>query len=364
MYTPTTITELAEMVRSHDGALTPTGAGLHQSLGHAPVADATPIDITGLTRVNDYIASDLTVTVEAGMTLGNLQDMLRVHRQWLPWDAPQHQHATIGGLLAAGLSGPLRHSAGTPRDWVLGMQFVTGDGRIIKSGGKVVKNVAGYDMHKLHIGALGTLGIIAEVSFKVAPIPEADEIMRITCAGIQHAHDTAYALRTPPYNPSALIIEATPHHIQLWGRWQGVAGAVERNLRMVRMRNRLAQEANLGAWEHLINQPFAHTYTQIRLGCAPQRLPELYPILSAMTDHVSMHILPTVGIVRLFHTKLPDLVALRAAVAPLGGYVVVEVGTTPARWGTPPANLAIMQRLKQTWDPADKLNRGRFIVTS
>jgi len=191
MYTPTTITELATVVRTHDGALTPTGAGLHQSLGHAPVADATPITITGLTRVNDYIASDLTVTVEAGMTLGNLQDMLRVHRQWLPWDAPQHQHATIGGLLAAGLSGPLRHSAGTPRDWVLGMQFVTGDGRIIKSGGKVVKNVAGYDMHKLHIGALGTLGIIAEVSFKVAPIPEADEIMRITCAGIQHAHDTA-----------------------------------------------------------------------------------------------------------------------------------------------------------------------------
>ena len=362
MYTPTTISELADIMRGHAGPVTPMGSGLHQALGHAPVEHATAIHVTGLTRVNDYIASDLTVTVEAGMTLGNLQAMLHVHRQWLPWDAPQHQHATIGGLLAAGLSGPLRHSAGTPRDWVLGMKFVTGDGRIIKSGGKVVKNVAGYDMHKLHIGALGTLGIIAEVSFKVAPLPEADEVMRITCAGLLHAHNTAFTLRAPPYNPSALIIEATPQHIQLWGRWQGVAAAVARNLTFVRMRNRLAQPANLGAWEHLVNQPFAHQQTQIRIGCAPQRLPELYPTLSRIAEQSSMHILPTVGLVRIFQATLPDMVALQAAVAPLGGYVVVEMGQTAARWGSPPANLEIMQRIKTSWDPGNKLNRNRFIM--
>jgi glycolate oxidase FAD binding subunit len=172
MEKPQTIAELANMVRDTTGPIVPRGAGLHQGIGNPAHPDSTVVDMRALNVVSDYIPSDLTITVGAGMVLGDIQDILAVNRQWLPWDAPQHRHATIGGLLASGLSGPLRHGAGAPRDWLLGMHFVTGDGRIIKSGGKVVKNVAGYDMHKLHIGALGTLGIIAEVSFKLAPLPK------------------------------------------------------------------------------------------------------------------------------------------------------------------------------------------------
>ncbi|MCX6016448.1 MAG: FAD-binding protein [Chloroflexales bacterium] len=365
MGNPQTITELATMVRDTTGPIVPRGAGLHQVIGNPARAESTVIDLRDLKTISDYTPSDLTITVGAGMVLGEIQDILAVNRQWLPWDAPQHRDATIGGLLASGLSGPLRHGAGSPRDWLLGMHFVTGDGRIIKSGGKVVKNVAGYDMHKLHIGALGTLGIIAEVSFKLAPLPDADESMTITGMSIEHAHNMAYVLRTPPFNPSAFLIEATPHHIRLWVRWQGAADAVTRQVNIAHVRHPIAKSTTTGSWEALLNTPFnkSHGYAgQLRIGCAPQSLLSLYPVLQALAPKATLHIMPTVGLIRLYAAHIPDITALRAALLPLGAYVVVEIGDDPIRWGPPPPNLAIMHQLKKAWDPDNKLNSGRYVI--
>src|SRR5690349_22585054 len=128
------------------------GAGTLQHLGGAPAPGALRLETTALNRIVDYSPPDLTITVEAGATLGAVQEALQAHRQWLPWAPPAPAHATIGGLLAAGVSGPLRLGYATPRDWTLGMHVALGDGRLVKSGGKIVKNVAGYDVHKLHIG--------------------------------------------------------------------------------------------------------------------------------------------------------------------------------------------------------------------
>jgi glycolate oxidase FAD binding subunit len=220
------------------------------------------------------------------------------------------------------------------------MHFVTGDGRItFKSGGKVVRNVAGYDMHKLHIGALGTLGIIAEVLFKLTPLPEADESLTITGMSIAHAHNMAYALRNPPFNPSALLIEATPHHIRLWARWQGAAAAAARQVNIAQARQPIAKPTTAGAWEHLLNTPFSksHGYAvQLRIGCAPQALLAFYPVLQEIASHATIHIMPTVGLIRLYAADMPDVAALRAALRPLGGYVVVEIGADPMRWCIPP----------------------------
>lgn len=365
MQKPQTIAELASMVHDSNGSILPRGTGLHQIIGNPTDPKGTVIDMRALNVVSDYIPSDLTITVGAGMVLGELQDQLAVHRQWLPWDAPQHRHATIGGLLASGLSGPLRHGAGAPRDWLLGMHFVTGDGRIIKSGGKVVKNVAGYDMHKLHIGSLGTLGIIAEVSFKLAPLPEADESVTITGMSLEHAHNIAYALRKPPFNPAAFLIEATPRHIRLWVRWQGAATAVTRQVNIARARQPIAKETTIGAWEHLLNTPFgqSHGYAvQLRVGCAPQLLLQCYPALQALAPTATLHIMPTVGLIRLYAAQMPDVAALRAALLPLGGYVVVEIGEDSLRLGPAPANIAIMRQLKKAWDPDNKLNPGRYVI--
>ena len=363
MHQPLTIDALAEIVRTIDGPITPRGAGLHLQIGNPAKPNATTIDCTHLNHVHDYIASDLTITVGAGISLGALQDLLRDHNQWLPWDAPQAQQASVAGLLATGLSGPLRHGYGSPRDWLLGMRFVTGDGRIIKSGGKVVKNVAGYDLHKLHIGALGTLGLIAEVSFKVAPIPQADQSLQIACTSIADAHELAYALRQRPFNPSALMIDATADQATLWVRWLGVNGAVARQLADARHKAPHAQVAEKGDWQTLSQRPFSTTHgTQLRIGVAPQHLLHVYPILTTHVPAAQFHVMPTVGLIRAYCQNAPDVTALRHAIAQYGGYVVVETGDATDRWGPAPAGFGMMQALKQSWDPAGKLNPGRYIV--
>lgn len=365
MYQPTSIDELASQIRAHTGPLTPRGSGSHQLLGNPAVADSTVIDTTKLNIVSDYIPSDLTITVGAGITLGALQELLKPNNQWLPWDAPHHHTATIGGLLAAGLSGPLRHSAGTPRDWVLGMRTVTGDGRIIKSGGKVVKNVAGYDMHKLHIGALGTLGVIAEVSFKIAPLPNADQSLAFVCRDLQHAYTLAYQLRERPFNPAAVLIHTDPNGVvTLLARWTGVVAMVARQVAHARQQAPTYDDFETRAWEPFLNAPFSNSqHTQLRIGVPPQHVGAVIPLLQSLVSQAgALHLLPTVGLVRLLDAAAVDISELRAKLLLYTGYVVVESGSHPQRWGPAPEGYAIMEHLKRSWDPDDKLNPGRGFI--
>ena len=127
--------------------------------------------MSALNRVVVHNAADLTLAVEAGITLSSLREVLATEGQFLALDAPLPARATIGGTLAAGVSGPLKWQYGSARDLVIGMKTAQADGRITQSGGNVVKNVSGYDMARLHVGGLGTLGVITEVSFKLTPLP-------------------------------------------------------------------------------------------------------------------------------------------------------------------------------------------------
>ncbi len=127
----------------------------------------------------DYPARDMTVTVQAGITLAALQKLLATEKQRLPVDVPRADRATLGGVLAANVSGPRRFGFGTLRDYVIGITTINDEGQETKAGGRVVKNVAGYDLCKLHIGALGTLGIISQVTLKVRPMPEATTLLRL-----------------------------------------------------------------------------------------------------------------------------------------------------------------------------------------
>lgn len=135
------------------------------------------LNLQSHTRVLELTPEDMTVTVEAGITLEALQQELAKHRQWLPIDPPHPETISIHDVLARDLSGPRRFGYGTIREHLIGMKVVLADGRIIKSGGKVVKNVAGYDLAKLFIGAQGTLGTIVEATFKLRPLPEQERIV-------------------------------------------------------------------------------------------------------------------------------------------------------------------------------------------
>ncbi len=168
-----------------------------QSTGNA----VTGWDLSHLDRVVEYQPEDLTVTVQAGMTLGALQRHLSVHRQWLPLDPPDADALPLERLLALNLSGPRRLGHGTARDWLLGLRAVQADGRIILSGGRVVKNVAGFDMMKLFIGGAGSLGVIVEASFKVAPVPESEVFLRHACRDFEELQSVNEAIASTRLTP-------------------------------------------------------------------------------------------------------------------------------------------------------------------
>jgi glycolate oxidase FAD binding subunit len=181
---PGSAAEVGELVRragSEGQALYLLGGRTMLGLGLPPARPGYGVDLRALNRVIDYPARDMTITVEAGVTLAELQRVLAAEHQRLPVDVPAGLQATVGGALATNTSGPRRYGFGTLRDYVIGISTVNDEGQEVKAGGRVVKNVAGYDLCKLHVGALGTLGVITQVTLKVRPVPEAQVLVTLGC---------------------------------------------------------------------------------------------------------------------------------------------------------------------------------------
>jgi glycolate dehydrogenase FAD-binding subunit len=200
---PSNISELAELVRraqSSKEAIYPLGGRTMTGLGLPPTKPGFGVDLRGLDRVIDYPARDMTITVEAGITIERLQEVLRAENQWLPVDVPLPDQATLGGAMATNASGPRRYGYGTLRDYVIGISVINEEGQEIKAGGRVVKNVAGYDLMKLYIGSLGTLGIISQITLKVKPRPEASRLFVLPCDlnALQPVLDCIHGSRTQP----------------------------------------------------------------------------------------------------------------------------------------------------------------------
>ncbi|HJQ84316.1 MAG TPA: FAD-binding oxidoreductase, partial [Candidatus Binatia bacterium] len=182
-------------------AIVARGIGAHLDVGAPPARVDVLLALDGLDRIVEHQAGDMTVTVEAGCRLDVLAATLARAGQWLPIDPPRPEATTVGGLIAANLSGPLRASQGRVRDLLLGCRVVDGTGAVVAGGGRVVKNVAGYDLPKLHVGALGTLGVIVEATFKLRPRPAREEAVVIACRSVEVAAETATAIATSGVEP-------------------------------------------------------------------------------------------------------------------------------------------------------------------
>ncbi len=181
---PDTVAELGDLVRKtadSGQAVYPIGGQTALSVGFSPSKPGMAVDLRGLSAVIDYPARDMTITVQSGITLARLRELLATEKQRLPVDVPLSDQATLGGALAVNASGPRRQAFGTWRDYVIGITTINDEGKETKAGGRVVKNVAGYDICKLHIGALGTLGIISQVTLKVRPLPEEWALITLGC---------------------------------------------------------------------------------------------------------------------------------------------------------------------------------------
>jgi len=384
--TPSSVDQLAAVLAAADeagAAVVPWGAGRHMSLGNVPTRYDIALRATVLDRVLEYEPADLTVTVEAGITLGKLQATLAEHGQFLPIDAPPD--ATVGGVLAANVSGPSRHAYGLPRDWLIGIRVAHADGSVSKGGGRVVKNVAGYDMPKLYVGSLGTLGVIVEATFKVAPLPVDQRTLLIRCS-TESAAELSFAA-----DDRGLALRAVALLDRADGRCQaafwlaGPAAAVERTSRELlelaatAETQRLEGEASDSWWAARSDPLSDQSSMVLRASLLPSAVAGFMRLVQSLRDEAGLSTTvvscPTTGLVRWqLEAEVEQAVGLieeaRRAAAAAGGSVVVEAAPVEVKervdvWGDPSAGagagFGLTRRLKEQFDPRSTLNPGRYV---
>jgi glycolate oxidase FAD binding subunit len=219
---PASISELVEAVRATP-RLIPTGAGTKSRLS---AVDAARLSMTGLCGIIEYEPSEFTFTALAGTPVAEIADALGKRGQYLPFDPMWREAgATLGGTVAAGVSGPGRFRFGGLRDFILGVRFVDGTGRLLRMGGKVVKNAAGFDLPKFFVGSLGRFGVLAEITFKVFPQRMASRTLKLLVEGAEAAANIAIQAASSRWEPDA--IDCPPDGKSLCLRLAGPAEALE-----------------------------------------------------------------------------------------------------------------------------------------
>lgn len=194
---------------SRDGwSIRPSGSGTKLAWGADTTRTATLLSTRRMAGPIQHYAGDLVATIPAGATLAGANAVLGRDRQWLPLDPPHSDRATIGGIVATNDSGPRRHHYGSARDLIIGIEFALADGRVAKAGGRVVKNVAGYDLARLLCGSFGSLALITAATFKLAPMAPFSITVAAWPRDAQHAHELALAVAAAPLAPVAVEIEA------------------------------------------------------------------------------------------------------------------------------------------------------------
>jgi glycolate oxidase FAD binding subunit len=341
-----------------------------------------------LTRMNQVIEHDpanLTVTVQNGITLAALQRVLLPQRQFLPFDAPFPAKATIGGTVAANLNGPRRGYYGSIRDLVIGMKVALISGEQIKAGGKVVKNVAGYDMCKLFTGALGTLGVISETTVRVAPIPETTATI-IVSGELPETSQFVDALSHSVLLPAAVMLLNSQQQRGAVKQWQaaiwfeGFDVSVARQLSDA---DKLAREYGLDTvivrgsghkelWDGLRDFPLAANHCVYRVtvpraavGKFIEAVGETTASLPAVvSDVVTGTIWLSCEANQPATAIWPQLISLATAHR---GYAVMFSAPYQLKagldiWGPPPPTFPLMRKIKQQFDPKGLLNPGRYIA--
>ncbi|HZI26597.1 MAG TPA: FAD-binding protein [Gemmatimonadaceae bacterium] len=337
------------------------GRGTWLRAGH-PVQATRILDVSGLSGITEYVPGDLTLTASAGTTLAEIADATAAHGQWLSIDPFGDPHGTLGATLATASAGPVGGRVGLPRDVTVGVSYVSGTGDVIHGGGRVVKNVAGFDLVRLSVGAWGTLGVITSATVRLRARPEADQTFALALPSERDALGTLLStIRAASVEPLAaeLLSRTCAQRIGLGDRavmlvrLAGNAIGVHHQAATL-ARLAVCEEVAPGTWIRL-QQSDPEGGAVVRVSRRPSELSRLW-LAATATPGIDAHGSLYRGVVRL---RLPSSIApLRNFDA--GDRQVVE--TMPEEWrdrSAPPApNDVLSRRLRDAFDPARVLNRG------
>jgi glycolate oxidase FAD binding subunit len=364
--TPADESEVASVLStatSRGLAVVARGGGTKLGWGSPPERCDVVLSTSRLAGIVDHEPADLVCVVRAGTPLGVVQDTLAGapgFRQRLMLDPPHDQAATIGGVVATAASGPLRTRFGTARDLVIGASFVLSDGTVGRSGGKVVKNVAGFDVAKLLVGSLGTLAVITEVAFRLHPLPEASRTVVLESRSASDLCGFASRVGRLQVTPSLVDIH-WPQGVAVARFDSSEAGAGLQADRVVRdVGGRILSDAEATAlYASLAGSPWNGEGTVCAVAVLPSRTLELLSSLSATCDALALCPLLGTGEVRVAADALGTVVdVVRAA----GGRLVVRRGDAPSAGTVDDAvALELMRSVKLQLDPARTLSPGRQV---
>lgn len=397
--TPDDQESLAACVRDAyraERAVYPVGGGTSLDFGLPPTRSGIALVTEQLDQVVDYPSRDMTITVEAGVRIATLAAVLAEESQWLPLDIPQADRATLGGVLATNTSGPRRYGMGTARDYVIGVRAVDGRGIAFQAGGRVVKNVAGYDFCKLLVGSLGTIGVITQVTLKLRPRPAASRLMLCHLDEPARIDGLLTRLVHSQTTPSAIAWIAGPH----WREGPagiapetaegclvvGLEGTVDEVEWMTQQLDRewreqaverfatLAEEETGAAWSALTEFPaVAGAPLVAKITTLPSGLPAMVALVRQLDPQASIlaHAGNGVVLVRFSQFEAADVTEwligrLQPAARKEGGSVVVLSSQLPdltrqAVWGHHDAAAPVMETVRAAFDPRGILNPGRFV---
>lgn len=374
-------------------AVYPCGGRTFTQMGNAPARPGVVLDLSGLNRILDFQPLDLTVSVEAGVTIAQLDAALEQDGKHVPLSAPLAHQATIGGTLATGISGSLRSAYGLPRDWLIGITVVGADGTPSKAGGKVVKNVSGYDLAKLFSGSLGTLGIIVELTFKLRPQPASDQIIAIGAPTLDDAQRAARAAANaaPFLNGCiALSADAAAEARALGARLlQDEPTIVLRANGLESAATEVLSHAMSAVREVGVDRPERRTseivetwqaiadlelqtpneHVRLRLGLPPANLAQAQVLLDEHLNNPAQWIIAADSGLLFVSTPRVDadtIARLRRKLGPLQGRLTIESAPLELKssvnvWGPAGAGARLMHNIKAQFDPQTALNPGRFV---
>jgi glycolate oxidase FAD binding subunit len=372
---------VAAALKSADaGQLTVAVQGAGTKLGGTgPGADVI-VSTLGLNTGIDHVPGDLVATAPAGISLDALNAVLKRERQWLPLDPPGAVAATIGGIVAANDSGPRRHRYGTPRDLIIGIEIALVDGRTARAGGRVVKNVAGYDLSKLLCGSLGSLAVVTSATFKLSPVPPASATLVASVDTIQRLGELALALSHSPLTPSAIELQAPAHRLLI--RFETspratdtqIAGAIALCRQHGASTQTLTGDDEARLWQEHTTSVASGTDAVVKIAVLPTDLAAMLMRIEALAAANRLDYTATgraaLGVIILrvgggaAEQQAAMVSELRREAAGRGGSAVLLSATADLKaragvWGSHTDSAAIMRAVKARFDPHGTLNPGR-----